>query len=140
MRQALRCFTRRQAAPTIAADENTRGLVRETSSLQFTATSISREPHPTPETPALPSRCVRSFEPKTQLDRLSSRLKHVDQVSPICPSPAEGDFILMKECRVRTLTGKEIELDIEADYKVLRSSRNATLPFVRYPSRESISA
>ena len=32
--------------------------------------------------------------------------------------------MLTTECRVRTLTGKEIELDIEPDYKVHPSTYN----------------
>lgn len=42
------------------------------------------------------------------------------------------DGLLTWDCRVRTLTGKEIELDIEPDYKVRRLRH--TLPRISlYP-------
>lgn len=47
-----------------------------------------------------------------------------DQVGGICSKPKDIRKANQSD-RVRTLTGKEIELDIEADYKV-RSARRHT--------------
>ena len=45
---------------------------------------------------------------------------HLPSPSPQNPTPKPHPANLPSSCRVRTLTGKEIELDIEPDYKIAR--------------------
>jgi len=83
----------------------------------------------TPEHPACSFPKSRPFRqvpvPVLQIAR------HVDQVSLSCQRGLDLSLswlLTTMPCRVRTLTGKEIELDIESDYKVPPSTAIPTEP------------
>ena len=81
--------------------------------------------HPSPSAPAVFSRCLSSKSP-------SSRYTEVFETFRGRYSEVKTDSCLLSPHRVRTLTGKEIELDIEADYKVSETptSVHQDLPYL----------